>query len=155
VLAFAVAAFVLCCSGPVTDAATAAATRHEPTRHAHKRTVGERAAAIALREVGVRYRWGGISPASGFDCSGLVSWAYGRLGIELPHSSYALYGRGRQIPRTGMKPGDVLFFFGLGHVGIYAGRGRMVHAPHSGSRVQVVRLSRYGGELVGVRRIRN
>jgi cell wall-associated NlpC family hydrolase len=54
-----------------------------------------------------------------------------------------------------MKPGDVLFFFGLGHVGIYVGRGRMVHAPHSGSHVQVVRLSRYGGRLVGVRRIRN
>ena len=155
VLAFALAAFLVCCAGPMTDATRAAATRREPTRHAHKRTVGERAAAIALREVGVPYRWGGISPASGFDCSGLVYWAYGRLGIKLPHSSYALYDRGRHIPRTGMKPGDVLFFFGLGHVGIYVGRGRMVHAPHSGSRVQVVRLSHYGGRLVGVRRIRN
>ena len=139
----------------MTDAGTAAATRREPTRHTQMRTIGERVAAIALREVGVQYRWGGISPASGFDCSGLVYWAYGRLGIKLPHSSYALYDRGRQIPRTGMKPGDVLFFFGLGHVGIYVGRGRMVHAPHSGSRVQVVRLSRYGSRLVGVRRIRN
>jgi cell wall-associated NlpC family hydrolase len=155
VLAFALAAFLVCCTGPMPNAATAAATRHEPTRHAHKRTVGERVAAIAVREVGVRYRWGGISPASGFDCSGLLSWAYGRLGIKLPHSSYALYDRGRPIPRTGMKPGDVLFFSGLGHVGIYVGRGRMVHAPHSGSHVQVVRLSRYGGRLVGVRRIRN
>jgi cell wall-associated NlpC family hydrolase len=155
VLAFALAAFIVCCAGPMTHAATAAATRHEPTRHAQKRTVGERVAAIALREVGVPYRWGGISPASGFDCSGLVYWAYGRLGIKLPHSSYALYDRGRQIPRTRMKPGDVLFFFSLGHVGIYVGRGRMVHAPHSGSHVQVVRLSRYGGRLVGVRRIRN
>jgi cell wall-associated NlpC family hydrolase len=139
----------------MSDAARAAATRHEPTRHVHKRTVGERVAAIALREVGVPYRWGGISPASGFDCSGLVYWAYGRLGISVPHSSYALYDRGRQIPRRRMKPGDVLFFFGLGHVGIYLGHGRMVHAPHSGTRVQVVRLSRYSGRLVGVRRIRN
>jgi cell wall-associated NlpC family hydrolase len=155
VLAFAFAAFVLCSAGPLTDAATAAASRHEPTRHVHKRTVGERVAAVALREVGVPYRWGGISPASGFDCSGLVYWAYRRLGIRVPHSSYALFDRGRQIPRRGMKPGDVLFFSGLGHVGIYVGRGRMVHAPHSGSRVQVVRLSRYGGRLVGVRRIRH
>ena len=79
----------------MTDAATAAATRHEPTRHAHKRTVGERVAAIAVREVGVPYRWGGGFPASVFDCSGLVYWSYGRLGIKLPHSSYALYDRGR------------------------------------------------------------
>jgi cell wall-associated NlpC family hydrolase len=155
VLVFALAAFLFCCAGPMTDAATAAASRHEPARYAHKRTVGERVAAIALRGVGVPYRWGGISPASGFDCSGLVYWAYGRLGIKLPHSSYLLYDRGRQIPRIGMKPGDVLFFSGLGHVGIYVGRGRMVHAPHSGSRVQVVRLTRYGGRLVAVRRIRN
>jgi cell wall-associated NlpC family hydrolase len=119
-----------------------------------KRTIGERAAAIAVREVGVPYRWGGASPA-GFDCSGLVYWAYGRLGIELPHSSYALYDQGRQVARSRMKRGDLLFFSGLGHVGIYIGRGRMVHAPHSGTPVQVVSLRRssYGTRLVGVRRI--
>lgn len=119
-----------------------------------KRTIGERAAAIAVREVGVPYRWGGASPA-GFDCSGLVYWAYGRLGIELPHSSYGLYDQGRQVARSRIKRGDLLFFSGLGHVGIYIGRGRMVHAPHSGSRVQVVSLRRssYGARLVGVRRV--
>jgi cell wall-associated NlpC family hydrolase len=54
-----------------------------------------------------------------------------------------------------MKPGDLLFFSGLGHVGIYIGLGRMVHAPHSGTRVQVVKLGRssYGAQLVGVRRV--
>ncbi|MDQ2968247.1 MAG: C40 family peptidase [Actinomycetota bacterium] len=118
-------------------------------------TVGERAAAIALREVGVPYRWGGASPAAGFDCSGLVYWSYGRLGIELPHSSYALYDQGRRVARSRMKAGDLIFFSGLGHVGIYIGRGRMVHAPHSGTRVQVVRLARssYGARIVGVRRV--
>jgi peptidoglycan DL-endopeptidase CwlO len=120
-------------------------------------TVGARAAAIALRAVGVPYRWGGASPAAGFDCSGLVYWAYGRLGIELPHSSYALHELGRPVAPSKMKPGDLLFFSGLGHVGIYIGRGRMVHAPHSGSRVQVVRLgqSSYGGRLAGARRLAN
>lgn len=117
------------------------------------RTVGARAAAIALRAVGVPYRWGGASPVGGFDCSGLVYWTYGRLGIEVPHSSYALYDRGWRVTR--MKAGDLLFFSGLGHVGIYVGNGRMVHAPHSGARVQVVSLRRssYGGRLVGVRRL--
>ena len=118
-------------------------------------TVGQRAAAIALEAVGVPYRWGGVSPAGGFDCSGLVYWAYARLGVDLPHSSYALYDQGRRVARSRVKAGDLLFFSGLGHVGIYVGGGRMVHAPHSGSRVQVVRLDRsvYGRRLVGVRRV--
>lgn len=120
-----------------------------------KPTLGERAARIALEAVGVPYRWGGSSPTSGFDCSGLVYWAYARLGIEVPHSSYALYDLGRRVARTRMKPGDVLFFSGLGHVGLYIGRGRMVHAPHSGRNVEVVTLggSHYGSRLVGARRI--
>ena len=102
------------------------------------------------------YRWGGSSPGSGFDCSGLVYWTYGRLGIALPHSSYALYDTGRRVTRSRMRPGDVLIFSGLGHVGIYIGRGRMVHAPHSGTVVQVVQLgsSSYGSRIVGIRRIR-
>jgi len=140
--------------------AAAAVDRPKPTRRDPKHavrvpTVGERAAAIALKAVGVPYRWGGASPAGGFDCSGLVDWAYGRLGIKLPHSSYALYDQGRQVARSRMKAGDLLFFSGLGHVGIYIGRGRMVHAPHSGRLVEVVSLGRssYGVRLVGVRRV--
>ncbi len=126
-----------------------------PKRVAPRRTLGERAAAIALKAVGVPYRWGGSSPATGFDCSGLVYWAYGRLGIELPHSSYALYDLGRRVSRSRMKAGDLIFFSGLGHMGIYLGGGRMVHAPRSGRLVEVVRLGRsnYGSRIVATRRI--
>ena len=104
---------------------------------------------------GHSYRWGGSSPSTGFDCSGLVSWAYGRLGVALPHSSYALYDKGRPVPAGRLKSGDLLFFSGLGHVGLYVGRGRMVHVPHSGALVEVVRLGRsgYGSRLDGARRI--
>lgn len=120
----------------------------EPTR-------AERAVNFALKAVGVPYRWGGESPATGFDCSGLVRWAYGRVGIVLPHSSYALYDEGRRVPESRLEPGDVLFFEGLGHVGLYLGRGRMVHAPQSGRNVEVVRLGEagYGGRLIGARRV--
>jgi cell wall-associated NlpC family hydrolase len=115
----------------------------------------ERAVRFALDEVGVPYRWGGESPETGFDCSGLVRWAYGRVGIDLPHNSYALYSTGRRVPESGMAPGDILFFEGLGHVGIYLGRGKMVHAPQTGRNVEVVRLgaTNYGSRLIGARRI--
>lgn len=156
-LAFALVAIVFACAGGWENASAAVdrPTPHAPTRAVPMPTAGERAAAIALKAVGVPYRWGGASPAGGFDCSGLVYWAYGRLGIELPHSSYALYDQGREVSRSRMKAGDLLFFSGLGHVGIYIGHGRMVHAPHSGRRVEVISLGRssYGGRLVGVRRV--
>jgi cell wall-associated NlpC family hydrolase len=120
-----------------------------------KPSLGHRAARIALGAVGVPYRWGGASPESGFDCSGLVYWTYGRLGVELAHSSYALYDLGRRVPRSRLEPGDLLFFAGLGHVGVYVGRGRMVHAPQSGRRVEVVSLRHtyYGRRFVGARRM--
>ena len=118
-------------------------------------TRAERAVRFALDEVGVPYRWGGESPETGFDCSGLVRWAYGRVGIDLPHNSYALYGEGAACRSRSMAPGDILFFEGLGHVGLYLGRGRMVHAPQTGRNVEVVRLgtTNYGSRLIGARRV--
>jgi cell wall-associated NlpC family hydrolase len=127
---------------------------HRPPRRVQpKLTLGQRVVKIALREVGVPYRWGGESP-SGFDCSGLVRWSYLRIGIDLPHSSYALASLGRTVSRGHMKPGDVLVFAGEGHVGLYVGGGRMVHAPYSGRDVEVVRLADwYGARLEGARRV--
>jgi cell wall-associated NlpC family hydrolase len=150
-LALALAAFLFGCT--IED--TAALPDPERARSTPKPTLGQRAARIAVKAVGVPYRWGGSSPSTGFDCSGLVSWAYGRLGVALPHSSYALYDKGRRVPLARLRAGDLLFFSGLGHVGLYVGRGRMVHAPHSGALVEVVTLGRsgYGSRLVGARRI--
>jgi cell wall-associated NlpC family hydrolase len=118
-------------------------------------TKAERAARFAVETVGTPYRWGGESPSTGFDCSGLVRWAYGRVGVDLPHSSYALYGEGRRVSEARMEPGDILFFEGLGHVGLYLGGGRMVHAPQTGRNVEVVRLgsTNYGARLIGARRV--
>jgi cell wall-associated NlpC family hydrolase len=135
---------------------TAKPTPRPVVRHVRpKPSLGARAARIALRAVGVPYRWGGTSLSGGFDCSGLVYWAYRRLGVTVPHNSYALYETGRRVSRKHLKPGDVLVFSGLGHVGLYLGGGRMVHAPETGRRVEVVRLrgSRYGQRLVAARRV--
>lgn len=135
--------------------ATAVDLPPRPVVRTPQPTRGERAARIALRALGIPYHWGGESPTSGFDCSGLVRWAYLGVGIDLPHSSYALYGQGRRVSRARMEAGDVLFFEGLGHVGLYLGKGRMVHAPQTGRNVEIVRLSRssYGRRLIGARRV--
>ena len=112
----------------------------------------QRAVELARTQLGVPYAYGGASP-TGFDCSGLVSWVYGRLGIRLPHNAAALYGVGRPIPLSAMRPGDLVFFSGLGHVGLYVGRGRMIHAPQSGRRVEVQRLDGRSIPPVGARRV--
>jgi cell wall-associated NlpC family hydrolase len=103
---------------------------------------GGLAAKAALGEVGTPYVWGGASPGSGFDSSGLVVWAYAQAGIPgLPQASPALWTAGKHVSRSHLRPGDLVFFHEAGHVGIYLGRGRFVHAPHTGANVTVARLS--------------
>ena len=112
------------------------------------------AAQIALGYVGVRYRWGGSTPA-GFDCSGLVSYVYAQLGVELPHYAAAQYGYGSPVARDQLQPGDLVFFDNLAHVGIYIGGDEFVDAPHTGTVVRIDSLSDpwYGSRYVGARRI--
>jgi cell wall-associated NlpC family hydrolase len=107
------------------------------------------AASIALRYLGVPYVWGGASP-SGFDCSGLVMYVYAQLGISLPHYTVAQWNA--TDPISSPEPGDLVFFNGLGHVGIYIGGGRFVNAPHTGSVVRIDSMSNFGG-YDGARRV--
>ena len=111
------------------------------------------AAAIAARYLGVPYRWGGASP-SGFDCSGLVMYVYAQLGIALPHYTVAQYQRGVAVSRSQLQPGDLVFFDGLAHVGIYIGNNQFIHAPHTGDVVKVSSITGwYAQTYVGARRI--
>jgi cell wall-associated NlpC family hydrolase len=107
------------------------------------------AASIALKYLGVPYAWGGASPG-GFDCSGLVMYVYAQLGISLPHYTVAQWNATQPI--SSPAPGDLVFFNGLGHVGIYIGGGRFVDAPHTGSVVRIDSMSGFGG-YDGARRV--
>jgi len=115
-------------------------------------TTGDRAVDIALRYLGT-HSWAGASPA-GFDCSGFVMYVYGKLGIGLPHSSSMLWGVGRPVDRNDLRAGDIVFFNGLSHVGIYVGNGTFVHSPHTGDVVKISRFSEawYGSTYDGARR---
>jgi cell wall-associated NlpC family hydrolase len=117
---------------------------------------GVRVVDYAKRFTGVRYEYGGSSPRSGFDCSGFVRFVYSHFGISLAHSSYAQFDSGRRVSRSGLRPGDLVFFDGLGHVGIYVGNGRFIHAPHTGTRVRIQTLAGwYSSRFVGARRLRS
>jgi cell wall-associated NlpC family hydrolase len=100
---------------------------------------GNNVVSIAMSYLGVPYVWGGASP-SGFDCSGLVMYAYAQIGVSLPHSSYAMAGMGTPVPYDQLQPGDLVFFDGDGHVGMYIGGGEYVNAPYTGAVVRVESL---------------
>lgn len=117
---------------------------------------GRRVVGFAKKFVGVPYVYGGSSPRSGFDCSGFVRYVYAHFGVSLPHSSYAQFDDGRRVSRHGLRPGDLVFFDGLGHVGLYIGNGRFIHAPHTGTRVQIETLAGwYSSRFSGARRLRH
>ena len=110
---------------------------------------------IAMQYLGVPYVWGGASP-SGFDCSGLVMYVYAQMGISLPHNAAMQYSSvGVPVSRSELQPGDLVFFDGLGHMGMYIGGGQFIHAPHTGDVVKISSLSDswYASTYVGAKRV--
>jgi cell wall-associated NlpC family hydrolase len=108
---------------------------------------------VAMRYLGVPYVWGGASP-SGFDCSGFTMYVYAQVGVSLPHNAAAQYGYGAPVSQGDLQPGDLVFFDGLGHVGLYIGGGQFIHAPHTGDVVKISSLTGwYASTYVGARRL--
>lgn len=124
---------IVACAGSPTDVPEAART-------SSPRTLAEQAAVVAVRQVGVPYRYGGSSSADGFDCSGLVYFAYSRAGKTVPRTTTGLWRQLRPVAADDLRAGDVLFFDIEGkasHVGLYIGSRRFVHAPSSGREVTI------------------
>ncbi|MDR2352826.1 MAG: C40 family peptidase [Deltaproteobacteria bacterium] len=110
----------------------------------------------AFSQIGNLYRYGGISPDTGFDCSGFVSWVYKQYGVDLPRSSREMLKVGVSITREELRPGDLVFFnYGYSHVGIYTGDNQFIHSPSRGKRIQESNLygRGYTEHYVGARRI--
>jgi len=130
-----------CASAPPTGLSSPAA--QAPRHHAPERN---QIALTALGLLDTPYRWGGRGPATGFDCSGLVSHVFREgAGLLVQGSAAQLGQRARPVQATQLLPGDLLFFNTLGerhsHVGVYVGDGRFVHASNPRSGVRIDRLS--------------
>lgn len=125
-----------CSTAPYRSPASSGST--QPTAE-----LGDQAAGHALRMIGKPYRYGGSSPA-GFDCSGLVMYTYRQAGLTLPHNTDKQRLAARPIRVAELRRGDLVFFNQegkkYGHVGIYVGEGKFVHAPSSGKSVRSDRL---------------
>ena len=109
---------------------------------------------IAMQYLGVPYVWGGASP-SGFDCSGLIVYVFAQVGVSLPHYTGALWNVGAPVSGDQLEAGDLVFFNGLGHAGIYIGGGQFIHAPHTGDVVKISSMFEgwYASSYMGARRI--
>jgi len=118
---------------------------------------GAGAVQAAESQLGVPYRWGGESPKGsadpGFDCSGLVAWSWGQVGVSLPHYSGAQMSDSAPVPLNDLEPGDLLFYGPGGdeHVAMYIGGGQMVEAPYTGAYVWIT-AARFGDGFVGAGR---
>lgn len=114
----------------------------------------------AASQIGKPYKLGGTSPSTGFDCSGLIHWAYKQNGIEVPRITVTQAKAGKQAPKNSLRPGDILVFRsgsspnGL-HTGVYIGKNKFIHAPNSRSRVKIEELkgSYWGKQFIQARRI--
>jgi cell wall-associated NlpC family hydrolase len=120
--------------------------------------------SIAAQYLGIPYQWGGASPKTGFDCSGLVKYVFAQLGVPLPHFAASQWysPEGVWVPPNRLQPGDLVFFVGSdgtrkepGHVGIYVGDGYLIDAPHTGSFVRIDSLTepKLADQYVGATKI--
>jgi peptidoglycan DL-endopeptidase CwlO len=109
---------------------------------------------IAMQFLGIPYQWGGSSPDTGFDCSGFVMYVFSQVGVSLPHNAAMQYGYGSPVDRSQLQPGDLVFFDGLGHNGIYIGGNQFIHSPHTGDVVKISTITGwYADTWVGARRL--
>jgi cell wall-associated NlpC family hydrolase len=134
--------------------APAAQARVDPDRTpSHSAKPADRVVAFAKRQIGVPYRWGGISRRTGFDCSGLVYAAYRSIGRKIPHSTWGQMALGEPVRFGRLRPGDLVFTNGGGHVDLVVSSSAVISAPHTGARVTYVSLNQVRREFAGARRL--
>lgn len=154
----ALSALAGCASAPPQRTAVAKPIPRIKSNEARAATAGHTVAQLAIDLIGTPYRYGGTNPDEGFDCSGLVFYAYAKTGWKVPRTSVAQFKSAKKIALAQAAQGDLVFFQDqtkLSHVGIYLGNGLFVHAPSAGHTVSIASLDTpyYRRHLVAVGRI--
>jgi cell wall-associated NlpC family hydrolase len=152
-----IAVFLVGCGKKTISIPSSGRIKNSATYSATERSVVN----VARSQIGKPYRWGGDSPAKGFDCSGLVWWVYKRHGIMLPRVSWKQINAGRPVPLSKIRAGDIVFFRIPGggkslHAGIYTGgRKLFVHSPKSGHYVREESMGKayWRKYFIGARRV--
>jgi len=142
-------AYQLLLKKPAQKNATTSKKRNVKTNKKKKAPARYRVVATAKKQIRKKYRWGGSTPKTGFDCSGLTRYAFKSVNIHLPRTAAAQYKHTKRISLSKMQAGDLIFFHTrrtrarVNHVGIYVGNGQFIHAPRKGKRISVAKLSKY------------
>ncbi|WP_431909447.1 C40 family peptidase [Nonomuraea jabiensis] len=119
---------------------TTSAAALRAAKVARQKVKARKAVTVAKNQIGDPYRYGATGPGS-FDCSGLVQYAWKKAGVKLPRVAASQFARIKnKVSWRNLQPGDLMFFRGLGHVGMYVGKGKMVHSPRTGERVRIDKL---------------
>lgn len=129
--------------------------RPAPSHASKVRKLAREVVAYARHQVGVPYSYGGSSPSTGFDCSGLVYASYHAIGRTIPRSSWDQLHAGRPVGFARLRPGDLLFTEGGGHVQLVVSKKAAISAPQTGERVRFVPLSELRNQFAGARRLLN
>jgi len=129
-------------------------------KKSNQRTPQINATLVTKKQINKKYRWGGTNPHTGFDCSGLIQYAYKASGIHLPRTTAAQYRFTKRVSINNLKVGDLIFFHTrrtrarVNHVGIYLGGGKFIHAPRRGKLVSIAELKGYWKrKVVGAGRV--
>jgi cell wall-associated NlpC family hydrolase len=148
------------CLLPLLQLAGCGANRHNLFSAPDTRISARKVVENAFSQVGTRYKSGGTSPRGGFDCSGLVHWAYNRSGISIPRITRDQARAGKSVSQEALRPADILVFKTASapnslHTAIYAGKGQFVHSPSRGKSVRTdsLKTSYWKNSYIGARRI--
>jgi len=140
ILLFLLSSVITACSSTYQRHNNPVKTKHYTTTHYTPKSVIKNAKAM----IGVNYHYGGISPKTGFDCSGLVYYAHKKQGIKLPRTTKGQLRSVKRIYKSSLRPGDLVFFainhVNVSHVGIYLGNNKFIHSPSTGKKVNITSM---------------
>ncbi|VAW93185.1 hypothetical protein MNBD_GAMMA22-682 [hydrothermal vent metagenome] len=139
-----ISSFISACSSTSQPKKDYPATKKTNFTKQHTRYSPKKVIKTAKKMLGIKYHFGGASPKTGFDCSGLVYYTHKKQGLKLPRTTIGQFKRVKKIYKSALRPGDLVFFaidrITVSHVGIYLGNNKFIHSPSTGKNVNITSM---------------